>query len=79
LLVIPPIHTLASDLFGAVVDDCVDDANRAGDADVAKRGLSGDVSVDARAADDDDEDVVELIDLRKTRAGGNWLMGGILN
>jgi hypothetical protein len=42
-------------------------------------GLSGDVSVDARAADEDDDDVLRGICLRKTRAGGNWLTGGILD
>lgn len=38
-------------------------------------GLSGEVSVDARAAEDV---VLRGICLRKTRAGGNWLQGGIL-
>jgi hypothetical protein len=61
-----------------VLDNCVDDANLAGDADELNLGLRGDVRVDARAADDEDADVVELMDLRNTRAGGNWLMGGIL-
>jgi hypothetical protein len=41
-------------------------------------GLRGDVSVDARAADDDEDEVAAVIGLRKTRAGGNWLMGGMV-
>lgn len=43
---------------------------------VVNLGLRGDVNVDLRAADDDEADVVEV--LRNTRAGGNWLTGGIL-
>jgi hypothetical protein len=41
-------------------------------------GLRGDVSVDARAAEDEDDEAAEVMGLRKTRAGGNWLMGGIM-
>jgi hypothetical protein len=41
-------------------------------------GLRGDVSVDARAADDDEDEAAAVIGLRKTRAGGNWLIGGIM-
>lgn len=42
------------------------------DCVVVYRGLSGDVSVDARAADDVDEVVVVMCAcLRKTLAGGN--------
>jgi len=44
---------------------------------VVNLGLSGDVNVDLRlAALTEDVDDVEV--LRKTRAGGNWLTGGIL-
>jgi hypothetical protein len=41
-------------------------------------GLSDDVKLDLRAAAfiDGEEDVVVV--LRKTRAGGNWLTGGIV-
>jgi hypothetical protein len=42
-----------------------------------KRGLSGDDMVDTRAADDEDE-MLRTGCLRKTRAGGNWLTGGMM-
>lgn len=42
---------------------------------VVNLGDRGDVKVDRLAADDDADDVETL---RKTRAGGNWLMGGML-
>jgi hypothetical protein len=42
-----------------------------------KRGLSGDDIVDTRAADDEEE-MLRAGCLRKTRAGGNWLMGGMM-
>jgi hypothetical protein len=42
-----------------------------------KRGLSGDDMVDTRAADDEEE-MFRAGCLRKTRAGGNWLTGGIV-
>lgn len=45
------------------------------DGELVILGLSGDVSVDARAAEDV---VLRGICLRKTRAGGNWLQGGIV-
>lgn len=47
------------------------------DDEFVKRGLSGEGIVDTRAADDD-EDVLRAGCLRKTRAGGNWLTGGMM-
>jgi hypothetical protein len=44
---------------------------------VVNRGLRGDVNVDR--IDADEEFVIRCAGcLRKTRAGGNWLMGGML-
>jgi hypothetical protein len=86
---IAPIYAVASDLLeaedaGVPFDRCVEVGNGKLDGEVdddvdVYLGLRGDVRVDARAAEDEEAEVDELIDLRKTRAGGNWLMGGILD
>jgi len=65
---------------GVPFDRCVEVKGRAGDVVdevVVNLGLSGDVNVDLRlAALTEDVDDVEVF--RKTRAGGNWLTGGML-
>jgi hypothetical protein len=64
---------------GARCVEVRDWADAVADADVVNLGLRGELRVDARAADDDDCAVVlREACLRKTRAGGNWLIGGIV-
>jgi hypothetical protein len=75
-------HAVASDLFevedaSAPLDRCVEACARDGDGTddvVVNLGDRGDVNVDRLAA----ADVDDVETLRKTRAGGNWLMGGML-
>jgi hypothetical protein len=77
-------HAVASDLFEAEddsvpLDRCAELWARDGggmDDVVVNLGDRGDVNVDRLAADDDADDVETL---RKTRAGGNWLIGGMLD